>query len=83
MYPGSIFGELFSQQTEVNIRQHADPPERLHVVLPESRAPAATRVTRRAVIRTVSGDRCVVNDGFINTKVQSIRLRFPVLIHAR
>jgi nitrilase len=23
MYPGSIFGELFSQQTEVNIRQHA------------------------------------------------------------
>jgi aliphatic nitrilase len=23
MYPGSIFGELFAQQTEVNIRQHA------------------------------------------------------------
>ena len=23
MYPGSIFGDLFSQQTEVNIRQHA------------------------------------------------------------
>jgi nitrilase len=23
MYPGSIFGELFSQQTEVNVRQHA------------------------------------------------------------
>ena len=23
MYPGSIFGELFSQQTETNIRQHA------------------------------------------------------------
>jgi len=23
MYPGSIFGELFTQQTEVNIRQHA------------------------------------------------------------
>ena len=23
MYPGSIFGELFSQQTEINIRQHA------------------------------------------------------------
>ena len=23
MYPGSIFGELFSEQTEVNIRQHA------------------------------------------------------------
>jgi nitrilase len=23
MYPGSIFGELFAQQTEINIRQHA------------------------------------------------------------
>lgn len=23
MYPGSIFGDLFSQQTEVNVRQHA------------------------------------------------------------
>ncbi len=23
MYPGSIFGDLFSQQTEINIRQHA------------------------------------------------------------
>ena len=23
MYPGSIFGELFSEQTEINIRQHA------------------------------------------------------------
>ena len=23
MYPGSIFGELFSQQTEINVRQHA------------------------------------------------------------
>jgi nitrilase len=23
MYPGSIFGELFAQQTEVNVRQHA------------------------------------------------------------
>jgi nitrilase len=23
MYPGSIFGELFTQQTEINIRQHA------------------------------------------------------------
>jgi nitrilase len=23
MYPGSIFGDLFAQQTEVNIRQHA------------------------------------------------------------
>jgi nitrilase len=23
MYPGSIFGELFTQQTEVNVRQHA------------------------------------------------------------
>ncbi|MFC0773433.1 nitrilase-related carbon-nitrogen hydrolase [Terrimonas alba] len=23
MYPGSVFGELFSQQTEINIRQHA------------------------------------------------------------
>jgi aliphatic nitrilase len=23
MYPGSIFGELFSEQTQVNIRQHA------------------------------------------------------------
>ncbi len=23
MYPGSIFGDLFSEQTEVNIRQHA------------------------------------------------------------
>ena len=23
MYPGSIFGELFGQQTEINIRQHA------------------------------------------------------------
>jgi len=23
MYPGSIFGELFSEQTEVNVRQHA------------------------------------------------------------
>jgi aliphatic nitrilase len=23
MYPGSIFGDLFSRQTEVNIRQHA------------------------------------------------------------
>jgi nitrilase len=23
MYPGSVFGELFSQQTEVNVRQHA------------------------------------------------------------
>lgn len=23
MYPGSIYGELFSQQTEINIRQHA------------------------------------------------------------
>jgi aliphatic nitrilase len=23
MYPGSIFGDLFTQQTEVNIRQHA------------------------------------------------------------
>jgi nitrilase len=23
MYPGSIFGELFSQQTELNVRQHA------------------------------------------------------------
>jgi nitrilase len=23
MYPGSIFGELFSEQTQVNVRQHA------------------------------------------------------------
>src|SRR5512133_1619168 len=23
MYPGSIFGELFAQQTETNVRQHA------------------------------------------------------------
>src|SRR5262249_37232465 len=23
MYPGSIFGDLFAQQTEINIRQHA------------------------------------------------------------
>ena len=23
MYPGSIFGDLFTQQTEINIRQHA------------------------------------------------------------
>jgi aliphatic nitrilase len=23
MYPGSIFGELFAQQTEINVRQHA------------------------------------------------------------
>src|SRR5258708_26885962 len=23
MYPGSIFGDLFSEQTQVNIRQHA------------------------------------------------------------
>jgi nitrilase len=23
MYPGSIFGELFTEQTEVNVRQHA------------------------------------------------------------
>jgi aliphatic nitrilase len=23
MYPGSIFGDLFSEQTEVNVRQHA------------------------------------------------------------
>jgi nitrilase len=23
MYPGSIFGDLFSEQTELNVRQHA------------------------------------------------------------
>src|SRR5882757_7770841 len=46
MYPGSIFGDLFSQQTEVNIRQHAlesacfvvcatawlDPDQQAHIV---------------------------------------------------